>query len=111
MSPPDEDGRTRIFLLDDHEIVRHGLRDLFESEDDLVVVGESGSAKEAERIIPALRPHVAVLDARLPDGSGIDVCRVDPLPRPLHPRASSSPPTTTTRPCSRPSWPAPPATC
>ena len=72
---PGEAGRTRIFLLDDHEIVRHGLRDLFESEDDLVVVGESGSAKEAERIIPALRPHVAVLDARLPDGSGIDVCR------------------------------------
>ena len=65
----------RIFLLDDHEIVRHGLRDLFESQDDLVVVGESGSAVEAERIIPALRPHVAVLDARLPDGSGIDVCR------------------------------------
>jgi DNA-binding NarL/FixJ family response regulator len=73
--PSEEDGRTRIFLLDDHEIVRHGLRDLFESEDDLVVVGESGSAKEAERIIPALRPHVAVLDARLPDGSGIEVCR------------------------------------
>jgi len=73
--PPQEDRRTRVFLLDDHEIVRHGLRDLFESEDDLVVVGESGSAKEAERIIPALRPHVAVLDARLPDGSGIDVCR------------------------------------
>ncbi|MDN5804105.1 MAG: response regulator transcription factor, partial [Microlunatus sp.] len=74
-SPHDESNRTRIFLLDDHEIVRHGLRDLFESELDLEVVGESGSAKEAERIIPALRPHVAVLDARLPDGSGIDVCR------------------------------------
>jgi len=73
--PAGDTGRTRIFLLDDHEIVRHGLRDLFESEDDLVVVGESGSAKEAERIIPALRPHVAVLDARLPDGNGIDVCR------------------------------------
>jgi len=71
----EQDPRTRIFLLDDHEIVRHGLRDLFESEDDLVVVGESGSAKEAERIIPALRPHVAVLDARLQDGRGIDVCR------------------------------------
>ena len=70
-----KDPPVTIFLLDDHEIVRHGLRDLFESEDDLVVVGESGSAKEAERIIPALRPHVAVLDARLPDGSGIDVCR------------------------------------
>ena len=51
------------------------LRDLLEAEDDLVVIGESGSAREAERIIPALRPQVAVLDARLPDGSGIDVCR------------------------------------
>ena len=50
-APAGEPGRTRIFLLDDHEIVRHGLRDLFESEDDLVVVGESGSAKEAERNI------------------------------------------------------------
>lgn len=68
-------GRIRVFLLDDHEIVRHGLRDLFESQPDLEVVGESGSAKEAERIIPALRPDVAVLDGRLPDGSGIDVCR------------------------------------
>ena len=91
----EEDGRTRIFLLDDHEIVRHGLRDLFESEDDLVVVGESGSAKEAERIIPALRPHVAVLDARLPDGSGIDVCRsIRSRPaagRPARPRAAAGP--------------------
>jgi two-component system, NarL family, response regulator DevR len=72
----------RIYLLDDHEIVRRGLRDLFEAESDLEVVGESGSAVEAQRRIPALRPHVAVLDARLPDGSGIDVCReirsVDP---------------------------------
>lgn len=68
-------GRIRVFLLDDHEIVRHGLRDLFESQPDLEVVGESGSAKEAERIIPALRPDVAVLDGRLPDGSGVDVCR------------------------------------
>ena len=75
MSEPAEGERIRIFLLDDHEIVRHGLRDLFEAEADLEVVGESGSAQEAERIIPALRPHVAVLDARLPDGSGIDVCR------------------------------------
>jgi len=65
----------RIYLLDDHEIVRRGLRDLFEAEDDLEIVGESGSAAEAQRRIPALRPHVAVLDARLPDGSGIDVCR------------------------------------
>src|SRR6478609_7970053 len=72
----------RIYLLDDHEIVRRGLRDLFEAEGDLEIVGESGSAVEAESRIPALRPHVAVLDARLPDGSGIDVCReirsVDP---------------------------------
>jgi two-component system response regulator DevR len=70
-----EEARIRVFLLDDHEIVRRGLRDLLEAEDDLVVVGESESAEEAERLIPALRPDVAVLDARLPDGSGIDVCR------------------------------------
>jgi two-component system response regulator DevR len=76
------EGRIRVFLLDDHEIVRRGLRDLFESEDDLLVVGESGSAIEAQSRIPALRPNVAILDARLPDGSGIEVCRsirsVDP---------------------------------
>jgi two-component system, NarL family, response regulator DevR len=72
----------RVYLLDDHEVVRHGLRDLLEREGDIEVVGESGSALDAEHRIPALRPHVAVLDARLPDGSGIDVCReirsVDP---------------------------------
>ena len=65
----------RVFLLDDHEIVRRGLKDLLESAGDIVVVGESGSAAEAARIIPALRPDVAILDARLPDGSGVDVCR------------------------------------
>lgn len=65
----------RVFLLDDHEVVRRGLRDLLEAEPDIEVVGESGSAREAVARIPALRPHVAVLDARLPDGSGIDVCR------------------------------------
>ena len=70
-----DNGAIKVFLLDDHEIVRRGLRDLLEAEDDLVVIGESGSAREAERIIPALRPQVAVLDARLPDGSGINVCR------------------------------------
>jgi len=64
-----------VFLLDDHEVVRRGLRELLEVEDDLEVVGESGSAHEATRRIPALRPDVMVLDARLPDGSGIDVCR------------------------------------
>jgi len=65
----------RIYLLDDHEIVRKGLRDLFEAEPDFVVVGESGSAVDAQNRIPALRPDVAILDGRLPDGSGIDVCR------------------------------------
>lgn len=73
---------VRVYLLDDHEVVRRGLRELLEVEDDIVVVGESGSASEATRRIPALRPDVMVLDARLPDGSGIDVCRdvrsVDP---------------------------------
>ncbi len=65
----------RVFLLDDHEVVRRGLRDLLEADGDIEVVGESGSAEEAVRRIPALRPDVAVLDGRLPDGSGIDVCR------------------------------------
>jgi two-component system, NarL family, response regulator DevR len=65
----------RVFLLDDQEIVRRGLRELLESEGDIRVVGESGLAQEATRRIPALRPDVAVLDGRLPDGSGIDVCR------------------------------------
>jgi two-component system, NarL family, response regulator DevR len=73
---------VRVYLLDDHEIVRRGLRELLESDGRIDVVGESGLAEEASRRIPALRPHVAVLDGRLPDGSGIDVCRdvrsVDP---------------------------------
>jgi two-component system response regulator DevR len=72
----------RVYLLDDHEVVRQGLRALLESGGDIEVVGESGLAAEAAARIPALRPHVAVLDARLPDGSGIEVCRtvrgVDP---------------------------------
>ncbi|MEU8180971.1 response regulator transcription factor [Micromonospora sp. NPDC049044] len=65
----------RVFLLDDHEVVRRGLADLLQSSGDIEVVGESGSAQEAARRIPALRPDVAILDARLPDGNGIDVCR------------------------------------
>src|SRR6188508_3273595 len=65
----------RVFLLDDHEVVRRGLIDLLQAAGDIEIVGESGSAQEAARIIPALRPDVAVLDARLPDGNGIDVCR------------------------------------
>jgi two-component system response regulator DevR len=72
----------RVFLLDDHEVVRAGLREMLQRDGDIEVVGESGSAVEATHRIPALRPDVAVLDARLPDGSGIDVCRdvrsVDP---------------------------------
>ena len=65
----------RVYLLDDHEVVRRGIRELLESEGDIEVVGESGLAAEAARRIPALRPDVAILDGRLPDGSGIDVCR------------------------------------
>ncbi|MGA8112351.1 MAG: response regulator transcription factor [Actinocatenispora sp.] len=76
-----------VYLLDDHEVVRRGLRELLETEGDIKVVGESGSAMQAVSRIPALRPDVAVLDARLPDGSGIDVCRdvrsIDPSIRAL----------------------------
>jgi len=75
------DAALRVFVLDDHELVRRGLQNLLEGEG-FVVVGASGSAVEAARRIPALRPDVSVLDARLPDGTGIEVCRnvrsVDP---------------------------------
>ena len=67
--------RIRVFLLDDHEIVRRSLVEVLSSTDDLVVVGEAATAAEALHRIPAARPDVAVLDARLPDGNGIDVCR------------------------------------
>jgi two-component system, NarL family, response regulator DevR len=70
-----EQEKIRVFLLDDHEVVRRGIRELLEQEGDIEVVGESALAQEAARRIPALRPHVAVLDGRLPDGSGVDVCR------------------------------------
>ena len=65
----------RVFLLDDHEIVRRGVKDLLELEPDIQVVGEASTAAEALARVPALRPDVAVLDVRLPDGDGVTVCR------------------------------------
>jgi two-component system response regulator DevR len=65
----------RVFLLDDHEMIRRGISDLLDGEPDITVVGQAGTAAEALRRIPAAQPDVAILDARLPDGSGIDVCR------------------------------------
>src|ERR1700683_2552071 len=67
--------RIGVFLLDDHEIVRRGVKDLLEAEPDIVVIGEAGTAKSALARIPALKPDVAVLDVRLPDGDGVSVCR------------------------------------
>jgi DNA-binding NarL/FixJ family response regulator len=64
-----------VFLLDDHEIVRMGVRELLEAQSDIVVVGEAGTAASALARIPALRPDVAILDVRLPDGDGVTVCR------------------------------------
>jgi two-component system response regulator DevR len=66
---------VRIFLLDDHELVRHGIRELLSTVPGLEVVGEAATVQEALARIPAVRPDVAVLDVQLPDGSGIDVCR------------------------------------
>ena len=79
-SQADGDGGTAarqiaVFLLDDHEVVRRGVRDLLEAEPDIQVVGEAGTASSALARIPALRPDVAVLDVRLPDGDGVTVCR------------------------------------
>ena len=67
--------KTTVFVLDDHELVRRGLGDLLAATPDIEVVGAAGTAAEALRRIPAVNPDVALLDARLPDGSGIDVCR------------------------------------
>ncbi len=68
-------GRIRVFLLDEHEVVRRGVREVLEAEPDITVVGEAGTAASALARIPALRPDVAVLDVRLPDGDGVSVCR------------------------------------
>jgi DNA-binding NarL/FixJ family response regulator len=64
-----------VFLLDDHEIVRRGVKDMLEAEPDITVIGEAGTAESALARIPALMPDVAVLDVRLPDGDGVTVCR------------------------------------
>ncbi len=74
-STEDLNPKIRLFILDDHELVRRGLTDLFDATDDIEIVGEASTAGEALRRIPAVSPDIALLDARLPDGSGIDVCR------------------------------------
>ncbi|MGW3440934.1 response regulator [Streptomyces bacillaris] len=66
---------VRVFLLDDHEVVRRGVHDLLDAEPDMTVVGEAGTVAQALARVPALRPQVAVLDIRLPDGDGVSVCR------------------------------------
>ncbi|MBP2475421.1 DNA-binding NarL/FixJ family response regulator [Crossiella equi] len=65
----------RVLLVDDHEVVRRGLRDLLDTEQDIEVVAEAGSVAEAERVALAYRPQVAVVDMRLPDGDGVGLCR------------------------------------
>ncbi|MFF8732663.1 response regulator [Streptomyces sp. NPDC015171] len=70
-----EDGKIRVFLLDDHEVVRRGVHEMLSVEPDIEVVGEAGTAADAVVRILATRPDVAVLDVRLPDGSGVEVCR------------------------------------
>ena len=68
-------GVIRVFLLDDHEVVRRGLRELLDAEDDIEVVGEADTAERALARLPAVHPRVAILDVRLPDGDGVTVCR------------------------------------
>ncbi|MEV1052237.1 response regulator [Streptomyces sp. NPDC059017] len=70
-----EEGKITVFLVDDHEVVRRGVYELLSAEDDIEVVGEAGTAADALVRIPAMRPDVAILDVRLPDGSGVEVCR------------------------------------
>jgi two-component system response regulator DevR len=71
----DATSAIRVFLLDDHEIVRQGIAALLDTQPDIQVVGEAGTAAEALVRVPPLRPDVAVLDVRLPDGDGVTVCR------------------------------------
>jgi two-component system, NarL family, response regulator DevR len=70
-----QENPIRVFLLDDHEVVRRGIHDLLDAEPDIAVVGETGTVDHALARGPALRPDVAILDVRLPDGDGITVCR------------------------------------
>ncbi|MDX2707539.1 response regulator transcription factor [Streptomyces sp. PA03-6a] len=70
-----EQAPIRVFLVDDHEVVRRGLHDLLDAEPDIEVAGEAGTVDHALARAPALRPDVAILDVRLPDGDGIGVCR------------------------------------
>ncbi|MBT2411038.1 response regulator transcription factor [Streptomyces sp. ISL-12] len=72
---PGPDRPIRVFLLDDHEVVRRGVHDLLDDEPDITVVGEAATVAQALVRVPALRPHVAVLDVRLPDGDGVSLCR------------------------------------
>ncbi|MGW5474192.1 response regulator [Streptomyces chartreusis] len=74
-SAPAGSDPIRVFLMDDHEVVRRGVRDVLNDEPDITVVGEAGTAEQALVRVPALRPQVAVLDVRLPDGDGVTVCR------------------------------------
>jgi two-component system, NarL family, response regulator DevR len=72
---PGPDDPIRVFLLDDHEVVRRGVHDLLDDEPDIRVVGEADTVEQALVRVPALRPQVAVLDVRLPDGDGVSACR------------------------------------
>jgi DNA-binding NarL/FixJ family response regulator len=75
MTSSDRDRTIRVFLLDDHEVVREGLRSLIAADGGMEVVGEAGTASQALALIPTTTPDVAVLDVRLPDGNGVEVCR------------------------------------
>jgi two-component system, NarL family, response regulator DevR len=75
MTPMTTSGTITVFLLDDHEVVRRGVRELLEASGEIQVIGEASTASEAMSRIPSVHPHVAVLDVRLPDGNGVEVCR------------------------------------